>query len=447
MKRIAIVGSGPSGMYTAKYALKTIRNVVIDIFESLPSPYGLIRYGVAPDHADVKSVEIDFEKILASNHVNYFGNVKIGENLELNDLSKFYSAVVLCYGANGDRRLNFTEQKLTNSYSARDFVYWYNGHPFYNDIMFNLDKVSKVVVVGNGNVAIDCARILTKSTEDLKITDISEEALECLQKSNVEKVRIIGRRGPNQASFTIKELREIGKLSGVSLSIPSNQFFKHESDTDLENLKANRAKLRIYNLMREFVDRKPCGDKALELNFWLSPKQVISENNLCKNILVQPQQPVFVNDTVSVRDSDDWPYEIKADMIIESIGFKGEVIDSSIPFDKEKALIRHNGIGFVGNNLFTAGWIKRGPTGIVGTNIVCAKQTLTAVEQYLVDDKTNVKTTTDDIKRFLRAKKNENFVDYFGWKKIDAEEVSRGRVKNKPRSKIKSLSEMLEIAL
>lgn len=296
--RVAIVGAGPAGFYTAKYLLQDYSNSSVDVFDCLPTPFGLVRSGVAPDHPEVKLVQNDFTKILADNRCSFFGNVRIGKDIHVSELSKHYHAVVLSYGAASDRSLKFLDelekkgQKVQGVHSAREFVNWYNGHPDYRDSVFDLSGKT-AVIIGNGNVAIDVARILLAPIEMLSTTDICDHALQALKKSTINKVVVVGRRGPVQSAFTIKELREFTKLEDVTTTVS-------ESDMKLGKVCKEEVEARALKRRHELLETCSGNDtsktnKSLELRYFLSPVGVDSVN------IADPQTKKVTDKVAGVR--------------------------------------------------------------------------------------------------------------------------------------------------
>lgn len=286
---MCVVGSGPGGFYTAKYLLKADANVRVDVVDKLPTPFGLVRSGVAPDHQDVKEVQKDFASVAADERVRFFGNVGVGGGagcVGLEELRGCYSAVVLACGAEDDRSLGIDGEELAGVYGARAFVNWYNGHPDFVDLSPDL-SCEAAVIVGQGNVAIDCARILCKTVEELQSSDIAAHALEALACSNIRRVSVVGRRGHVQASFTIKELRELTKLSVTAFGVRADEMEQGATPASLEEIAATRAKKRMNELLKKNISSGADGadggaadrgkSKKLELRFLASPIKVLPD--------------------------------------------------------------------------------------------------------------------------------------------------------------------------
>lgn len=479
--RVCILGSGPSGLYTAKFLLRNatqIENasVSVDLLDILPHPFGLIRTGVAPDHLSTKNAISDLSKVLEDPRVRFFGNLA-GVPLPLNSLRNLYDAVVLASGgAEDDRKMGIlNEDKLSGVYSAREFVNWYNGHPFFSqnslteEFINLLSHTSSVCIVGQGNVAIDVARILLSSSERLKSGDMASYAVEALMKSKVKTVYIVGRRGPVQAAFTTKELREVSKLEGVQTMISRRDLEKGMTKASVSEA-TNRAVMRKVEILKSLcVDNLEAakeeallaGKKVLQIRFLLSPTKLNSQPATKKlgsisferNTLVgEPGQQKSIKDTTSSQQL----ISIDAQMLLRSIGYKARPIEGA-PFDSIRGIIP-SVRGRVVDNTFTSaskvvpglyvtGWLKRGPQGIIGTNISDAQETAESILQ----DWEAVKYSEDkiskeeDLAEKLREMKVP-FITWEQWKKVDAEEKRRGVLVGKPREKITTVEEMLHIA-
>lgn len=399
---VAIVGSGPAGFYTAKYLLEQNKSLKIDIFEALPCPYGLVRYGVAPDHPEVKTVTNTFDEIAASPRVRYFGNVEIGDNnsahhdnhLPLTSLIENYSKVVLSYGAHSDHNLNIPGESLKGVVSSRNFVNWYNGHPYFQTLHnenFSLSNCTNVIVIGQGNVALDCARVLAKSTDSLASTDISLIALSQLQQTQVKNIYILGRRGHVQSAFTIKELRELTKLSNVNVHIDPVDLQNGLTGSSQSELESSRPKKRIVELMqaiaeksKEYTQEDISTRKNIYIKFLTSPVEVlpsladtqfVGQLKLHKNKLTG--EP-FRQSPKSTGEE----YLVPCDLLIKSIGYKCISISSLMPFDSKRNVVQNEEGRVVPGKVYVSGWLKRGASGIIGTNITDAKETV----QHVLED-------------------------------------------------------------
>lgn len=443
---VAIIGSGPSGFYAAEALIKSDPSVKIDMFERLPAPYGLVRHGVAPDHPKLKQAILLYDKIAASEEFNLIANVTVGKDIMIDELKNSHHAIVLTYGAESDRRLGIPGEDLEGSYTATEFVGWYNGHPDYRDREFNLQHET-AVIIGQGNVAADVARILAKTVDELKHTDIAQHALDVLAESKIKDIYVIGRRGPAQAKFTPKELREFGELEDCEPVIkPEELVLNPESETELED-KTNAGSKKIYQHFQEFAER-PASSKTRRCHFQFlrSPVELKGVNNLEKVVLEHNRlsgEPF----SQSARGTGE-TYELETDILFRSIGYRG-IAMPGVPYEDWGVIPNENGRitenGNVIRQLYTAGWIKRGPTGIIGTNRACAVETINVLLEDIdkLDDG-NEKSGITGIYTLL-DNRGIKYINYSDWKKIDAEEIKNGTPKGKPREKFTRIDEMLAI--
>lgn len=457
--RVAIVGAGPAGFYTAKYLLSGMENhkVGIDMFDELPTPYGLVRSGVAPDHPEVKNVQNDFAKIANDGSCRFLGNVRFGEDISPSELISYYDAVVLTYGASSNDKLNITGNELEGIYSARTFVNWYNGHPDFTNCQFDLDRCENAVVIGQGNVAVDVARILSVQMDHLEKTDITENALDALSNSTLKNIYMVGRRGPAQAAFTIKEFRELTRLKGVQLALSSEEIEKGSNEESLLEVNGHRAKKRKFALIEKVSAAKQSQNtknKKLDVRFFLNPSQYLSDVDI--NATNKKVSSVEFDVTTLTGDAESQKAvisgekeRIKADLVFESIGYRSVEV-AGVPFDSKRGIVPNqkgrvtevNGKEIV-DRLYVSGWLKRGPTGIIGTNIPDARQTVQVVIEDLLKKEPQQERKDKDIIDLLKSRGVE-VVDDEGWKNIDDEETKRGEKKGKPREKITNVEEMLK---
>ena len=446
--RVAIVGSGPSGFYATEALIKSGLSVKIDMLERLPAPYGLVRYGVAPDHAKLKQAIQLYDKIAEAGEFSYLGNVTIGRDLSVDELKSTHHAIIFACGAESDRKLGVPGENLPGSYTATEFVGWYNGHPDYRNRKFDLSH-EVAVIIGQGNVAADVARILAKTVDELKHTDISRHALEVLATSKIREIYVIGRRGPAQAKFTPKELREFGELSVCDPVVsPDDLVLNPASQQELED-KSNAGSAKIYQLFKEFSQRPGTAKKKrCHFKFLLSPVALAGRDKLQsltleKNIL---QGDAF---NQSARGTGE-KITLDAGILFRSIGYRGVPITDA-PFDERKAIIPNirgkvtDNNGAIVPRLYTAGWIKRGPTGIIGTNRADSVETVESLLQDVAAmDISSQKTGMDGLLPFLRQR-HVRYVTFAEWKKIDQQEVERGKTIGKPREKFTCIKEMLAV--
>ncbi|GMU55869.1 MAG: NADPH-ferredoxin reductase FprA [Candidatus Xenobia bacterium] len=438
--RVAIVGSGPTGFYTAEWLQKELQsNVRIDMFDRLPTPYGLVRGGVAPDHQKIKSVTAIYDKIAAQPGFRYFGNVEYGRDVTLEDLLAHYHQVVFCTGAQSDRSMGIPGEDLEGSYAATDFVGWYNAHPDYRQHSFRLEA-ERVAVIGVGNVAVDVARILCRTPEELAATDIAEHALEALKQSGVKEVIMLGRRGPAQAAFTLVEVRELGEMSGADVSVPPADV---ELDpASLAEVEADKMTAKKVEVLREFSQRAPGGKpRHLSIRFLQSPVEVVGDEQgrvkalkLVRNRLVEKDGKVICQATDQVE-------ELPVQMVFRSVGYLGVALPG-LPFDARSGTVPSEGGRVAGlTGVYVAGWIKRGPSGVIGTNKPCGKETVEKMREDREAGKMSA-PSSEDMAEFL-ARKGVRVVSYPDWQRLDQLEVTRGQALGRPRLKYSRIEEML----
>ncbi|ESN94409.1 hypothetical protein HELRODRAFT_156059 [Helobdella robusta] len=414
--RIAIIGAGPGGFYAAQQICKAknIPSVEVDIFEKFPVPFGLVRYGVAPDHPEVKNVTNTFTKIVESLNVNFYGNMVFGKNLSLKDLKKCYSGVILSYGSSIDKHFNIPGEKLNGVLPASDFVNWYNGTPGYRNVNMNFNADS-CVILGQGNVAIDVARILLSPISALEKTDIANYALEKLSESKIKVVYLVGRRGPIQASFTVSEFREISKLSNCRLLLNKSDFaYIRENAQSIPTSKKRLVEFQIKKVSEdENVERTGNITKGLHILFKRSPLKFVND----------------VRDPTSVASV---LFSVNMLPVIKSIGYKSQQLDPEVPFDEERGLVpNHLGRVLGKKGLYCSGWLKTGPVGVLVSTMNSAFETGKSV----VED---IKSASDA----LFAEKG--LVTFDDWKILNEIEIKRGLERGKSREKLTEIAEMLQ---
>lgn len=449
--RIAIVGAGPAGFYATEALLKQPNLVcTIDIFNRFPTPYGLVREGVAPDHQSIKAVTRVFDRIATDPRVRYFGNVTFGSDIMHDDLKALYDQIVYAVGAQADRRMGIPGEELIGSFPATAFVGWYNGHPNYRDLSIDLAQ-ERVVVVGNGNVAMDVARILITDPDDLAKTDIADYALAQLRESKVREVIMLGRRGPAQAAFTNAELKEFGALTGVRVVVDPQDL---ELDPrSAQALTEDKVAARNLDILREFAERTDWGgERTIRMHFLVSPVEVIGDQGRVAAVRVERNRLVL-DDTNELRAKGTGQYEtIEAGMVLRSVGYRGVPL-AGVPFDERSATIANaagrviqttNGETVVGE--YVVGWAKRGPSGIIGTNKPDAVATVAA----MVEDIPHLSGVSDEdrdperIGALLHSREIE-YVSFADWKVLDAYEIARGAEQGCPRVKVTQVAEMLAV--
>jgi ferredoxin--NADP+ reductase len=433
--RVAVVGSGPAGFYTADPLLEA--GAQVDVIERLPTPWGLVRLGVAPDHPELKTASRVFEKTAAKDGFRFFGNVEVGAVVTHEELLRMYDAVVYTVGAQTDRRLGIPGEELQGSWAATEFVAWYNGHPDYQQLEFDLAN-ERAVVIGNGNVAVDVARILARTEDELAPTDITDQSTAALVASQVTEIVMLGRRGPVQASFTPPELKELGELGGADIHVdPAELELDPASAASLESADA-RTK-RNLDILRDFASRAPEGKpKRLALRFGVSPVQILGEGKV-EAIEVVRNELVADDGQIKAVPTGD-THVIPCGLVLRSVGYRGVALPG-VPFDERRGVIP-NVEGRVDGHprVYTAGWIKRGPSGVIGTNKKDAAETC---ERLLEDAAAGLlESEGGDLEELLRER-GVDFVEYAGWQAIDEHERGLGAPRGRPRVKLTSWDELL----
>jgi NADPH-dependent glutamate synthase beta subunit-like oxidoreductase len=427
---IAVVGAGPAGLYLASELMAaTDLEVRVDVYDRLPTPFGLLRYGVAPDHLKMKALGIPLQRTVDDERVRFFGNVELGRDLSVEDLRERYSAVVYCYGASSDRKLGIAGEDLVGTVPATEFVRWYSGHP---DTVTTAAVVAaeSAVVVGAGNVALDVARILVKSVTELQETDIPQPVLDALAASAIRDVHILVRRGPAQVKFTTKELRELGELDGVDVVIaPGAMDLDPESEASLED---DRVAKRNVEEMRAWASRTPTGaPRRLIFHFWTSPTAIEGEDGVVARVVTDANRPVAGQDTEP----------IDAQLVIPSVGYFGVPVpglpydDASGTMTNVEGRVQRDGADAPGE--YACGWIARGPSGVIGTNRSNAKR---VVEAMLADDLPDAEPW--DAAAELTAR-GVDVVTREHWNLIDAAEIALGGGAGRARTKLETWESLL----
>ena len=428
---VAIVGSGPAAMYAADELL-TQHGVRVNIFEKLPTPYGLVRAGVAPDHQNTKRVTRLFDRVARHRHFRFYLNVEIGKHLSHADLLAHHHAVLYAVGAPDDRRLDIEGMGLPGTGTATELVAWINGHPDFADLPVDLSH-ERVVIIGNGNVALDVARVLTADPDDLARTDISDHALEVLRGSAVREVVIAARRGPAQSAFTLPELTGLTSARGVVLSADDHKLVLADLATVSDGL--TRSKLEILS---ELGDDSAPSRPRIRFAYRLTPRRVLGQ-----------QRATGVEFSVTGTDE---VRRLPAGLVLTSIGYRGKPV-RDLPFDEVATVVPNEGGRVVDPGsgrpvpgAYVAGWIKRGPTGFIGTNKSCACQTVQAlVADFNAGKLIDPMTKPEALAKLVRARRPE-VVDSAGWRAIDAAEIARGSDDGRPRNKFIDVADMLAAA-
>jgi len=442
--KVAIVGAGPSGFYACEALLKTSHAVEVDLIERLPSPFGLVRSGVAPDHPKLKQAILVYQKIAQSPGFGYFGNVAVGTDISVDELRDNYHAVIFTCGAETDRHLGIPGEDLQGSYTATEFVGWYNGHPDYRDREFDLSQ-EVAVIIGQGNVAMDVSRILAKTVDELKHTDISQHALDVLAESKIREIHVIGRRGPMQAKFTHLELRELGELEETDPVVSAGDLVLNAaSQAELEN-KSNRANIKNFETLQKFAARPaPSKRRRCFFHFLKGPKEIKGDGHVERLVLALNQLKGEPNNQWAEETGE--TEELDCGLLFRSIGYRG-IAMPGVPFNDKRGVFSNQGGRITeGDNIipgmYTAGWIKRGPTGIIGTNRACAVETVEALREDLPKLDGGAKLGHEGLRSLLNNR-GVRMVSYPDWMKIDQAEVENGEPKGKPREKFTQISEML----
>jgi ferredoxin--NADP+ reductase len=449
-RRAAVIGAGPAGFYTTEQLLK--QDFEVDLYDALPTPFGLVRSGVAPDHPKLKNVTKRYEEVATQPGFRFFGGVMLGDDVQREDLLERYHAVVYAVGSSDDNRLGIEGEDRPGSHSATEFVAWYNGHPEYADHDFDL-STSRAVVIGNGNVAIDVARMLLLDPDEISITDTADHAVEGLARAQVEHVTLLGRRGPAQAAFTNPELRELGELQRAEVIVdPAELELDEHSARWLEADGTPTAK-RNVDILREYAARE-VGDKThrLELRFLRSPVEIIGDGEdgavtglrVVRN-RIEPDAGGRLRAVATDEEE-----TLSCGLVLRSIGYRGRPLPG-VPFDEGRGLIRNEGGRVTGEDgeplpgEYVVGWIKRGPSGIIGTNKKDATDTVARIAEDVDAGRLNEPAQADAeaTEAWLGARLG-GLVTWTGWRAIDERERTAGEPQGRPRVKLVRLDELVE---
>ena len=418
------------------------------MIERLPTPWGLVRLGVAPDHPKLKTVSRAFERIAAKPGFRFLGNIEVGRDLQHDDLAQLYDAVVYAVGAQTDRKLGIPGEDLPGSWSAFEFVAWYNGHPDFQDLSFDLD-VERAVVIGNGNVALDVARMLALTPEELAPTDTTDPAIDAITNARITEVVTLGRRGPAQAAFTPVELAEMGELAGADVGVDPAEL---ELDAaTAAQVEADTRVRRNVDILRDFAARAPTGKaKTVRLRFLVSPVAVLGEGRVEAVEIVRNRLEARDGRVVAVPT--DEREIIPCGLVFRSVGYHGVAL-SGVPFDETRGTMSNDCGRVLGNDgqplpgVYCAGWIKRGPTGIIGTNKKDANETVELLlEDVHAGRLSHAEHVTAEAVDSLLDERGVRRVVYAGWLSIDGVERSRGEPLGRPRVKLVTWDELLDAA-
>ncbi|KAM9837265.1 NADPH:adrenodoxin oxidoreductase, mitochondrial [Aulostomus maculatus] len=450
--KVCIVGSGPAGFYTAQHLIKARQDVEVDIYERLPVPFGLVRFGVAPDHPEVKNVINTFTQTAKQARCRFYGNVNVGKDVSVEELQRAYHAVILSYGAEANRSMGVPGEDLAGVYSAKDFVGWYNGLPSCQQLSPDL-SCETAVILGQGNVALDVARLLLSPIDTLKKTDITQPALAALAESRVRRVLIVGRRGPMQVACTIKELREMVNLPDAKPEMLAADFEGvAEALGDLPRPRKRLTELMLKTALElpgeKEQERRKKASRVWGFRFFRSPAEVLSDPNhsratgirLAVNKLEGSGEAARAALTGEVED-------VTCGLVISSIGYKSLPIDPSVPFDSSKAIVPNNmGRVLHAAGLYCSGWLKTGPTGVIATTMNNSFDTARSIMEDMESgalDVSAAKPGAQSISTLLESR-GVKPVTFCDWEKIDGVETRRGEVSGKPREKLLTVEEMLE---
>jgi len=447
--RVAIIGSGPAAFYAAEALLKQ-PDVQVDMLERLPTPYGLVRGGVAPDHQKIKSVIAIYEKIAANPAFRYFGNVEYGRDVKRADLESHFHAILYATGAQTDRRLGIPGEDLIGSHSATEFVAWYNGHPDFRDRVFDLSTRS-AAVIGMGNVAVDVARILCLPPRQLAETDMADEAIEALSKSQVREVYMLGRRGVVQAAFTTVEVKELGELEDADVIVDADECALDPASA--QELAAGRPTLKTkVDIVQGFTQKTPAGkQRRLHIRFCVSPLEILGDDRgrvrglkIARNRLVKDDTGIRAEPTGEV-------VELEVGLVFRSVGYKGVPLPE-LPFDERRGTLPHEkgrvfdpATGSPLRGHYVSGWIKRGPSGVIGNNKADSVET---VNTLVEDAKAGLlgSPSSPDPAAFeaLLRERQPRLVTFADWRALDRLEVEAGAPQGRPRVKFTTIEGMLD---
>ena len=448
--RVAIVGAGPAGAFAAACLLRARGEVEIDLFERLPTPWGLLRGGVAPDHQEIKRLEDTFDRQTLRGGCRFLGNVDVGVDVSPAELMRHYTAVIYATGAQTDKSLGIPGEELAGSSAATEFVAWYNGHPDYRGREFDLSG-DRAVVIGNGNVAADVTRMLMLSADELERTDVADHALEALRESRIREVVVLGRRGPAQAAFTSAELRELGRLDGVEIRVGRDEVRLDPVSARWLAEEGSFTARKNVELLREFASRPPRPDlpRRIVLRFLLSPVGIRGVERV-EAIDVRRNEIVRTDDgLLRARTVDGDAERISCGLVLRSVGYRAVPLPD-VPFDERRFVLPNERGRVLARDgkpvpgVYAVGWIKRGPTGILGTNKRDAEETISCLAEDLKAG-TLLHPAMPDREQIdaLLAERKPDMVTVDGWRAIEAHELERGREQRRPRVKLTTREELL----
>ncbi len=451
--RVAVIGSGPSGFYAIAALFKADGvDADVDLFDRLPTPFGLVRGGVAPDHQKIKNVIRVYNRTATHERFRFFGNVELGRDLSVADLRRHYDHIVYATGNESDRKMGIPGEDLAGVHSATEFVGWYNGHPDFQDRSFDLASARRVAVVGNGNVAMDVTRILARRPDDLAPTDITADSLAALRESKVEEIVLLGRRGPAQAAFSPQEIKEIGSLDGVSLLVSEEAMdLDTISRTWLEEAAARSAQRNVGYLTQIAGARAVAGDRLVACRFLVSPIELLAGVDSRVNRVVIEKNELYAAADGTPRPRGTGETEtLDVDLVFKAVGYRGVPLPG-VPFHErwgilpnDEGRLQTGQDGDVVPGQYVVGWAKRGPTGLIGTN----SPDSTATVRKMLEDIDGVQVPPDPAKTprailDLLRERRVDFVTFDDWTRLDEDEVRRGEARNKVREKYTDVESMM----
>ncbi|HEU5298316.1 MAG TPA: FAD-dependent oxidoreductase [bacterium] len=449
--RVAVIGAGPTGFYATEQLL-TRRELVteVDLFDRLPTPYGLVRYGVAPDHQKIKSVTAVYDRTAAHPRFRFFGNVGYGTHLTLEDLRSHYHQIVFCTGAQTDRQLGIPGEDLAGSYPATEFVAWYNGHPDFTGYRFDLQQEA-AAVVGIGNVAVDVARILLRSADELARTDIADYALDALRDSRVKEVHMLGRRGPAQAAFTNPEIQELTELPHADATALPEEVQLDEASRGVVERTRDHTTMKKVEILQSVAGRPPQGKpRRLILRFLVSPTELLGQDGRVQTMRLVRNRLESTSAGTVVAKATGQTEELPTGMVFRSVGYRGVPLPG-IPFNEKWGVILNEKGRILDPEtkdplagLYTAGWIKRGATGVIGTNKPDAAETVANMRADFAEERllSPGQPQAADAEALIRQRQ-PHAVSYDDWRRLNEIEVARGRAAGRPRVKFTRIEEML----
>ncbi|HVS14549.1 MAG TPA: FAD-dependent oxidoreductase [Thermoanaerobaculia bacterium] len=449
--RVAVVGSGPSGFYAAAALFKAELEVTVDMFDRLPTPFGLVRGGVAPDHQKIKNVIRVYDKTARDPRFRFFGNVSVGRDVAVAELAARYDAVIYAVGNEADRPLGIPGEDLDGVYSATEFVGWYNGHPDFQDRSFALERAKRVAVVGNGNVAMDVTRILAQDSDELHPTDITDEAVAALRTSAVEEIVLLGRRGPAQAAFSPKEIKEIGDLRCADLIVdPEMMELDELTRTWMEGEPPSTKKNVEY--LTEVCNQPPSGARRRVLcRFLVSPVELLGEDGRLRAVRIEHNELQPGADGAPRPRGTGRTELLEVDLLFKAVGYRGTPLDG-VPFDERGGIFPNvegrivdpaSGQPIPGQ--YVVGWAKRGPTGLIGTNTADSQATVASLLADVAGRSAPEAPAKDPAATpALLRERGVDFVSYADWQRLDQDEVTRGAATGKVRLKYTDVEEMMD---